>query len=165
MIFNTTSVRLDGESKTLSLGLLGHVFTFDKKMLREKLEEATKVKEESASEKEAANQSAKELKQLQKEQKKREKELEKEKKRQEKEAKKEQKRLENRQKANEKYRALICEFLSLADGGKTCTEIAHGVDELNDFNNQKVAALMRQLVESGAVTKATVKGKSLFSLA
>lgn len=69
------------------------------------------------------------------------------------------------QKANEKYRALICEFLSLADSGKTCTEIARGVDELNEFNNQKVAALMRQLVESGAVTKSTVKGKSLFAIA
>lgn len=76
----------------------------------------------------------------------------------------ESRKLTDTQKANEKYRALICEFLALADGGKTCTEIAHGVDELNDFNNQKVAALMRQLVESGAVTKATVKGKSLFSL-
>ena len=77
-IFNTTHVRLKGEDQILSLGIFGHVFTFDKQMLREKLEEAAKVKEEAISEKEAAKQSAKELKQLQKEQKKREKELEKE---------------------------------------------------------------------------------------
>ena len=69
------------------------------------------------------------------------------------------------QKANEKYRALILEYLACTDSGKTCTEIAKNVDELSDFNNQKVAALMRQLVESGQVTKSTVKGKSLFALA
>ena len=91
-LFNTTYVRLEGEDKTLSLGMFGHVFTFDKEMLREKLEEATKVKEEAASEKEAAKQSAKELKRLQKEQKKREKELAKEAKRKAKEAAKEAKR-------------------------------------------------------------------------
>ena len=101
-ICNTTHVRLKGEDKVLSLGIFGHVFTFDKKMLREKLEEATKVKEEAESEKEAAKQSAKELKKLQKEQKKREKELEKEQKRKEKEAQKEQKRREKELKKEQK---------------------------------------------------------------
>ena len=91
-LFNTTHVRLKGEDQILSLGMFGHVFTFDKKMLREKLEEALNAKEEAASEKDAAKQSAKELKRLQKEQKKREKELEKEQKRLEKEAAKEAKR-------------------------------------------------------------------------
>lgn len=69
------------------------------------------------------------------------------------------------QKANEKYRALITEYLSMQDAGKTCTEISRGVEELSDFNNQKIAALMRQLVEAGAVSKSTVKGKSVFALA
>ena len=99
-LFNTTHVRLKGEDQILSLGMFGHVFTFDKKMLREKLEEAMNVKEEADSEKEAAKQSAKELKRLQKEQKKREKELEKEQKRLEKEAAKEAK-----QKAKEAEKA------------------------------------------------------------
>ena len=67
------------------------------------------------------------------------------------------------QEANAKYKALIVEFLAMQDAGKTCTEIAKGVPALGDFNNQKIAALMRQLVESGAVAKATVKGKSIFS--
>lgn len=67
------------------------------------------------------------------------------------------------QEANVKYRNLIVEFLSMQDSGKTCTEIAKGIDELSEFNNQKIAALMRQLVESGKVSKATVKGKSIFS--
>lgn len=39
-LFNTTSVRLKGKDQLMSVGLLGHVFTFDKEMLREKLEEA-----------------------------------------------------------------------------------------------------------------------------
>ena len=69
------------------------------------------------------------------------------------------------QRANAKYRDLIVEYLAVAESAKTCTEIAHGVSELSDFNNQKVASLMRQLVESGKVTKSVVKGKSLFALA
>ena len=69
------------------------------------------------------------------------------------------------QRANAKYRALIVEYLSEQDTAKTCTEIAKGVSELADFNNQKVAALMRQLVEGGQVVKSTVKGKSLFAIA
>lgn len=69
------------------------------------------------------------------------------------------------QEANAKYKALICEFLRLQDSGKTCTEIAKGIPDLADFNNQKVAALMRQLVEAGQAVKATVKGKSIFTAA
>jgi len=69
------------------------------------------------------------------------------------------------QEANAKYKALILEFLAVQESGKTCTEIAKGVPELGDFNNQKVAALMRQLVEAGQATKATVKGKSVFTVA
>lgn len=69
------------------------------------------------------------------------------------------------QEANAKYKALILEFLAVQDSGKTCTEIAKGVPALGDFNNQKVAALMRQLVEAGQAHKATVKGKSVFTVA
>ena len=69
------------------------------------------------------------------------------------------------QKANRKYQALIAEYLAIQNEGRTCTEIAKGISELSDFNNQKVAALMRGMVEAGTVRKATVKGKSLFSLA
>ena len=94
LIFNTTYVKLKGEEQMLSLGLFGHVFTFDAEMLHQKLEEA-------ANEKKAVKQAEKELKELEKERKKREKELAKERKRLEKdsikaarEAEKERKRLE-----------------------------------------------------------------------
>ena len=97
LIFNTTHVELDGESKVLSLGVLGHVFTFDKEMLREALEEAASEKAEAKSEEKVAKLAAKETKRLEKElrkeQKRREKELRKEQKRREKEARREAKRL------------------------------------------------------------------------
>lgn len=67
--------------------------------------------------------------------------------------------------ANEAHKSLIVAFLSGETEGKTCTEIAVAIPELAGFNNQKVAALLRQLVLAGSVTKTTVKGKSLFSIA
>jgi hypothetical protein len=101
-LFNMTYVRLKGEDQMLSLGMFGHVFTFDKKMLREKLEEAMNAKEEAASEKKAAKESAKELKKLRKEQKKREKQLAKEQKKREKEAKRKAKEAEKEAKRKAK---------------------------------------------------------------
>ena len=100
-LFNTTYVRLKGKDQTLSLGLFGHVFTFDKEMLHDKLQQALEAKEEAISEKAEAKQSARELRKLQREQKRREKELRKEQERLEKEAKKEQ---ERREKAAKKER-------------------------------------------------------------
>lgn len=69
------------------------------------------------------------------------------------------------QKANRQYQALIAEYLAKQESGKTCTEISKSIPALFDFNNQKIAALMRQMVEAGTVSKAVVKGKSIFSLA
>jgi len=43
-LFNTTSAKIQGEEKILSVGILGHVFTFDKDMLREKMEPLLKSK-------------------------------------------------------------------------------------------------------------------------
>lgn len=102
LLWNTTSVHLKDKDQLLSVGLFGHVFTFDKEMLREKLEESLKAKEEAASEKDAAKENERELKRLAKEQKKREKELAKEQKRREKEAAKEQKRREKEAKQRAK---------------------------------------------------------------
>ena len=101
-LFNTTYVRLNGSDNVLSLGMFGYVYTFDKEMIREKLEESLKLKEEAKTEKEVAKQSAKELKRLEKEKKKREKELEKEQKRKEKEAAKEAKRKEKEARKEQK---------------------------------------------------------------
>lgn len=91
-LFNYTHVNLGGEDKMLSLGLFGKVFTFDKDMLRENLEEATRTKEVEKVEKAAAKEEARELKRQLKEQRKLEKKLAKEAKRKAKEAAKEAKR-------------------------------------------------------------------------
>ena len=93
-IFNTTHMKQGGKDRTLSLGIFGHVFTFDKKMLRESLEQAAEEKEEVKNEHKAAKEAAKEAKklkrQLKKEQRKQRREqrrLEKEQRKREKEAK------------------------------------------------------------------------------
>lgn len=68
------------------------------------------------------------------------------------------------QEQNKEYKALILDFLR-SHAGVTCTEIQKGVPEFVDFNNQKIAALVRQLTDSGEAVKEVVKGKSLFSIA
>lgn len=93
-VLNTTSVRLKGKDQILSLGIFGQVITFDKDMIREKLEEAATAKNAEADEKALAKQNKRELKRLEKEKRKQEKKLLKEKKRAEKKARKEQKRKE-----------------------------------------------------------------------
>ena len=101
-LLNTTHVRLNGKNQMLSLGIFGHVFTFDKKMLREKLEESLKAKEEVKTEKQAAKESEREMKRLEKEKRKRERELKKEERKRERELRKEQKRRERELKKQQK---------------------------------------------------------------
>ena len=90
-LFNTTHMKQGGKDRTLSLGIFGHVFTFNKKQLRESLEQAAEEKEEIKSEHKAAKEAAKEAKklkrQLKKEQRKQEKERRKAEKRKKREAK------------------------------------------------------------------------------
>ena len=45
-LFNTTSVHLDGKDQLLSVGLFGQVITFDKDMLKERIEKAEKIEPE-----------------------------------------------------------------------------------------------------------------------
>ena len=53
----------------------------------------------------------------------------------------------------------------MSDKGMTVTEIQSKDNVLGDLSNQKVSALIRQLVESGEVVKTVDKKKSYFSLA
>lgn len=54
----------------------------------------------------------------------------------------------------------------LADNtARTVTEIMSAVPSLNGASNQKASALVRQLVEDGAVKRELVKRKAYFSLA
>ena len=65
---------------------------------------------------------------------------------------------------NVSIKATILEVLAIIGSG-TVTDIQNGNEELSALSNQKVSALVRQLVESGEVVKTTDKKKSIFSLA
>lgn len=68
------------------------------------------------------------------------------------------------QEQNVGIKATILEVLTTIGSG-TVTDIQNGNEELSALSNQKVSALVRQLVESGEVVKTTDKKKSIFSLA
>ena len=68
------------------------------------------------------------------------------------------------QEQNVGIKATILEVLATIGSG-TVTDIQNGNEELSTLSNQKVSALVRQLVESGDVVKTTDKKKSIFSLA
>ena len=68
------------------------------------------------------------------------------------------------QEQNVSIKATILEVLATIGSG-TVTDIQNGNEELSTLSNQKVSALVRQLVESGEVVKTTDKKKSIFSLA
>lgn len=68
------------------------------------------------------------------------------------------------QEQNEGIKATILEALATIGKG-TVTDIQNENAELSALTNQKVSALVRQLVESGKVVKTTDKKKSIFSLA
>ena len=64
------------------------------------------------------------------------------------------------QKENEGVKAVIAEVL--ADTGEKMTVTELIADErLNGFTNQKISALLRQMVETGKVVK-TIEGKKAF---
>lgn len=70
------------------------------------------------------------------------------------------------QQENEALRQEIMDFLRENPNLMvTCTDLSKRVSALNGLNNQKISALMRGLVEAGAVDKYTEKGKSVFQLA
>ena len=67
------------------------------------------------------------------------------------------------QEQNVGIKATILEVLATIGSG-TVTDIQNGNEGLSALSNQKVSALVRQLVESGEVVKTTDKKKSIFSL-
>ena len=68
------------------------------------------------------------------------------------------------QEQNVGIKATILEVLATIGSG-TVTDIQNGNAELSALSNQKVSALVRQLVESGKVVRTTDKKRSIFSLA
>lgn len=64
---------------------------------------------------------------------------------------------------NDVIKVTILDVLTELDAPTTATAIA--TDPRVNVSNQKVSALLRQLIESGEVVKTTDKGRSYFSLA
>lgn len=64
------------------------------------------------------------------------------------------------QKENEGVKAVIAEVLADAGEKMTVTELITD-DRLNGYTNQKISALLRQMVEAGKVVK-TIEGKKAF---
>lgn len=67
------------------------------------------------------------------------------------------------QKANEGIKAIILDNLTAE--GQTVTELMQTVDDLAGYSNQKLSAILRQMVIDGSVVKTVDKKKSYFSLA
>ena len=67
------------------------------------------------------------------------------------------------QEENVGIKATILEVLATIGRG-TVTDIQNSNEKLSALSNQKVSALVRQLVESGKVVKTVEKKKSIFSL-
>lgn len=68
-------------------------------------------------------------------------------------------------KTQEENKAIKVEILNtLTEEGVTVSELQSKSAVLGDLSNQKVSALLRQLISEGVVTKAVDKKKAYFSL-
>jgi len=75
------------------------------------------------------------------------------------------KKMTKTQEANVGIKAQIVEALKGFENGATVTEILGASENFAGMSNQKVTALLRQLVESGEVVKTVDKKKAFFKVA
>ncbi len=68
------------------------------------------------------------------------------------------------QKENEGVMDKIAEALATFEDGATVTEIIKSSEDLSDFSNQKVSALLRKMIDAEKVKKTMSGKKALFSL-
>lgn len=68
------------------------------------------------------------------------------------------------QEENEKIKVQILEILSVIDKPMQIKELQAEFQELAEYSNQKISALLKQLVEAGKVEKSTEKRETKFSL-
>ncbi len=66
---------------------------------------------------------------------------------------------------NEVLKTKIVEVLDTFKNGATVTDILNASEDFSGMSNQKISALVRQLVLDGTVVKTTDKKKSIFSVA
>lgn len=68
------------------------------------------------------------------------------------------------QKANDALLEVIAEVLARFEDGATVTELLN-TEELNEYTNQKISALLRLMKDAGTVEKEIRNRKAYFSLA
>ena len=67
---------------------------------------------------------------------------------------------------NENFKVIIAEHMASApDRLFNVTELNKEVDVLNDLSNQRISAILRQMVDAGKVEKVVDKRKSYFRMA
>ena len=66
--------------------------------------------------------------------------------------------------ANEALKEVIVDVLKTFENGATVSEVLNASEDFKGMSNQKISALVRQLVLDGIVSKTTEKGKSIFSV-
>lgn len=67
---------------------------------------------------------------------------------------------------NENFKVIIAEYMASApDRLFTVTELNKGIEALNDLSNQRISAILRQMIDAGKVEKVVDKRKSYFRMA
>ena len=66
---------------------------------------------------------------------------------------------------NEKIKVVIAEELTRIARAVTISELLKESEELGQYSNQKLSALLKQMVESGTVTRIVDKKKTMFKIA
>lgn len=66
---------------------------------------------------------------------------------------------------NEKIKIVIVEELTRIARAVTISELLKESEELGQYSNQKLSAILKQMVESGTARKIVDKKKSLFTIA
>ena len=69
------------------------------------------------------------------------------------------------QEENEVLKSKIMDVLATFENGATASEVLGADTTFTGMSNQKISALLKQLVECGDVVKSTYKKKSIFSVA
>ena len=64
---------------------------------------------------------------------------------------------------NEHFKDLI--LLAVGSDGMTVTDIMKAIPEFDGLANQKISALVKQLVDTGKLTRTSLKGRSYFAKA
>ena len=66
---------------------------------------------------------------------------------------------------NEELKSKIIDVLGEFENGATASEVLGADASFTGMSNQKISALLKQLVDSGVVVKSSDKKKSIFSVA